>query len=286
MQRAAANFVCVAEECFFLYPPAWLKHPPKPESTRIFKAYVANAPRMWAPNTTTHQGIYCMAPDGGYLSGTPGLSVNAPARKLIADAWTKWRAKGISMKPVPTDPIPLYGGKDPELGSVKLQVAYRDLPRGDVRRPSSAKFQNPYNLGWFDLTAKEAASLVTTSKEPVAIDRDLFVRLATHTLKDAVRGQCRNFKPEDFKAGSMTTQLVSDSGGKQTFRLQGNADLGDAQRTYKPSLRGFAIYDQASKSFTQLELVAVGQRTGKSGANGRETDLGPAPMGVSFRLFK
>ena len=227
-----------------------------------------------------------MAPDGGYLSGAPGLSANGPARKLISEAWAKWQAKGISMKPVPTDPIPLYGGKDPEPGAVKLQVAYRDLPRGDVRRPSSAKFQNPYNLGWFDLSAQEARSLVTDSRETVAINHDLFVRLATHTLKDAVRGQCGNFKPENLKSGSLTTQLVSESEGKQTYRLLGTADLGDAQRTYKPTLRGFAVYDQASKSFTQLELVAVGQRTGKSGANGRETDLGPAPMGVSFRLFK
>jgi hypothetical protein len=279
----AQNFVCVAEECFFLYPPDWLKNPPRPESTRFFKKYVGNAPKMWPENTSTHQGIYCMTPDGGHLSGVPGLGRHGPAKKLISDAWSKYSAKKPAMKAVPTDKIPLWGGDDLKPGGLKLRVAYRDLPRGDQSRPSSARFLNPYNLGWYDFSADEASAFRTTSREPVKVPNAVFTKFATHTLKDAVRGQCGQFKSQDLKEGSLTTQLISDSGGRSTFRLIGTAKLKDSQRSFDAKLHGIAVFEGAK--FVSFDLIAAGQRTGKSGANGREADLGPAPMGVAFQLY-
>ena len=130
-----------------------------------------------------------MTPTGGYLSGAFGQTRKEQARRMMASALAKWQRTGAAMKPVPRDELPLYGGAEPTPGSMKLRVAYRDLPRGSVRRPNTAYIQNPYNLGWFDLTAAEASSLRTVSDEPVAIPASLYQKLATKTLKDAVRGQ-------------------------------------------------------------------------------------------------
>ena len=279
----AANFVCVAEECFFLYPPDWLKNPPRPESTRFFKTYVRNAPKMWSANTTTHQGIYCMTAAGGYLSGVPGLGRHGPAKKLISEAWSKYSAKGPEMKPVPTEAIPLWGGDEPTPGGLKLRVAYRDLPRGEKRRPSSAHFLNPYNLGWYDFNAEEAGAFRTTSKEPVKLPDSVFTKFATITLKDAVRGQCGRFKPQDLKAGSLSTQLISKTDSRSTFRLTGTAKLKDRERSVDMTLHGLAIFDGGK--FVSFDLIAAGQRAGKSGANGRKNDLGPAPLGIAFELY-
>jgi hypothetical protein len=240
---------------------------------------------MWAENTSTHQGIYCMSPEGDYLSGTPGLSANGPARQLISEAWSKWQGKGLKMKPIPTDPLPLFGGDTPAPGAMKLQVAYRDLPRGEVLRPTSAKFQNPYNLGWYDFKPEEVRSFLTDSREPVAIPNKVFTRLATATLKDAVRGQSGNFKSSDLKSGSLKTQLISKTDGRSTFRLTGNVLLKDAERSYEAKLHGLAIYNTAKRHFVRFDLIAAGQREGKSGANGRTTDLGPAPLGIAFRMY-
>jgi len=279
-----SNFVCVAEECFFLHPPDWMKNPPRPESTRIFKTYVRNAPKMWAANTSTHQGIYCMTPEGEYLSGVPGLGRHGPARKLISAAWTKYTSKNPAMKPVPTNPIPLWGGEEPSPGGLKLRVAYRDLPRGEKRRPSTANFQNPYNLGWYDFTAEEARTFRVASREPVKIPHSVFTKFATITLKDAVRGQCGQFEPQDLKAGSLSTQLISRDGTRTSVRLTGTALLKDHERSVEMKLHGIAVWE--GENFVSFDLVAAGQRSGKSGANGRENDTGPAPLGIAFQLYK
>ena len=68
--------------------------------------------------------------------------------------------------------------------------------------------------------------------------------------------------------------------------MQGTADLAEEERSYKAQLHGQAVYDSNTQAFVEFELVAVGQRTGKGGANGRENDLCPAPMGVAFILYQ
>ena len=224
-----------------------------------------------------------MTPEAGYLSGVPGLGRHGPAKKLIFEAWSKYSSKNENMKPVPTDPIPQWGGKEPTSGGLKLRVAYRDLPRGENQRPSSARFNNPYNLGWYDFSASEAKAFQTDSKEGVKIPEPVFRKFATLTLKDAVRGQCSQFKPQDLKEGSLTTKLVSKSDGRSTYRLSGTAKLDDGQRSFDAKLHGLVAMEDSK--FVRFDLVAAGQRTGKSGANGRETDLGPAPMGVAYQLY-
>jgi hypothetical protein len=63
-------------------------------------------------------------------------------------------------------------------------------------------------------------------------------------------------------------------------------DLSEKGRSYKAQLLGRAVYDERTQAFVEFELVSVGQRSGKGGANGRENDLGPAPMGVAFKLYQ
>jgi hypothetical protein len=69
------------------------------------------------------------------------------------------------------------------------------------------------------------------------------------------------------------------------FQLKGTINLTDGTPSFVVQLYGQAIYNKQAKKFVEFELVAVGQRTGKNGANGRANDFGPAPMGVAFRLF-
>jgi len=168
---------------------------------------------------------------------------------------------------------------------VKLQLAYRDLPRGTLPRITSAYVRNPYNLGWFDLSAAEARSFRADSQKPVAIPQRLFRRLATQILKDAVRGQMRGWDAVALTGGALYTQLFSRENNTRIYRLTGSAILKDGARSYAPQLLGRAVYDETAKKFVGFELVAVGQRTGKGPANGRENDLGPAPIGVAFKLF-
>lgn len=273
------------EETFHLHPPDWLTDTPRPKSTALFRNYVKQAPDLWPKNTSTYQGFYIMGPDGAYLEGNFGIAREQEAKEQMQAALVKWKATGAAMRAVPATPIAIYGGKEPQPGAVKLQLAYRDLPRGDLERPSTAYVQNPYNLGWFDLSKQEAQAFLSQSQEPAPIPTRLVHKLATTKLKDAVQGQMRSWSKDSLKEGSLTTQLVSENANQSTYRLQGSVDLQEEGRRYQAQLHGKIVYDLRKNTFTAFDLIASGQRTGKGGANGRATDPGPAPMGIAFKLF-
>ena len=291
IQQIATNYVCVIEETFFLYPPDWLKNPPNPAATRLFKTYARNAPRGVLPqNSSTYQGLYAMLADGTYLSGKFARQSNVVARDALEQGLANFKKiaaeRGYRPKPVPTDKLELYGGGPLRKGGIKLEVAYRDFPRGDQVRPGDWYFKNPYNLGWYDLTPAEAKHFVTDSKQPESLPDAVFQKLACKVLKDAVRGQMRDWKPGDIKQGALFTQLVGQKGSVKTFALKGKVDFAHGDVTYAPKLYGTASYDTGRGEFTDFRLVAAGQRTGKAGANGRTNDLGPAPMGVGLKLYQ
>lgn len=212
------------------------------------------------------------------------------AQGALADGWKSWeklaRDRGYRSKPVPTNKLALYGGEKLTKGGLKLEVAYRDLPRGKVRRPGNAQFPNPYNLGWFDLSPSEAKLLVTGSKEKTAIPSKIFNKLARTRLKDAVRGQMGDWKEGEVKSGELFTQLVDTQGSLQTYALSGKALMQAGERSFAPEFFGVMTFDTKTGEFTDFRLMASGQRSGKGPANGRATDPGPAPMAIAFTLYR
>lgn len=273
------------EETFFLHPPEWLDQPPRPKSTALFRHYVKTAPDLWPRNTSTYQGFYLMSPKGDHLAGSFGITREKEANEMMTAALKTWQATEAAMTPVPDSPIALYGGKEPSPGGVKWQLAYRDLPRGEIERPSSADVQNPYNLGWYDLSATEAQAFLTDAEDPQPVKESIFRKLAVKVLKDAVQGQMSGWEESAMRRGTLQTQLVSQRDGTITCRLTGSVDLQEGSRRYTAQLHGRVVFEEAAKRFVAFDLVAAGQRTGKGPANGRETDLGPAPMGVAMTLF-
>jgi len=104
------------------------------------------------------------------------------ARKTLTTGLARWQkiagAGGFQSTPVPTNRLALYGGEKLRKGGLKLEVAYRDLPRGEVLRSGNAQFPNSYNLGWFDLTQKEVKSIATNSRKKTVISDGVFQKLA------------------------------------------------------------------------------------------------------------
>ncbi|MGD1979853.1 MAG: hypothetical protein PVJ98_10690 [Akkermansiaceae bacterium] len=291
IQKVASEFVCVIEETFFLYPPDWMKDPPNPAATRLFQKYVENSPKgLFPAKTSTYQGLYCMTANGGFLSGKFARQNRRQAMDTLQGALGKWRPeverKGISPQKVPTNRLAMYGGEEIRPGGLKLEVVYRDFPRGEVRRPGNAQFPNPYNMGWFDFSPSEAASFVTGKKEKVAIPDRVFRKLATSRFKDAVRGQMQDWKKGDLKKGALFVRLLSSKGSTHVYALEGEAFLQSGDLSFAPMLTGEFSFNTRTREFTSFKMIAAGQRTGKGAANGRATDLGPAPMGISFKLYQ
>ena len=169
---------------------------------------------------------------------------------------------------------------------MKLEAAIRDLPRGEVMRPGRNEFERcSHNAKWIDLTAQQVAAFVTDSDTKRLIPRAAWQPLMG-ALKDCARGQCGDWKPQHVRSGELFTQLIEREGDRVTLRITGNMHFDDGPRSYAPKLFGRAIFDEEGREFVSFQLVAAGQRTGRAGANGRQHDLGPAPLGVAFELHR
>ena len=229
-------------------------------------------------------------PDGTYLAGKFARQSRKLAKDTLTSGLKKWqditRAKSRNPQPVPTNKLAIYGGDTLQKGGIKLEVAYRDLPRGEVERPGDARFPNPYNLGWYDFTPEEAQAFRTTSREKVALPDALFEKLARLRLKDAVRGQMGDWKRGALKKGKLYTQFIGKRHHQSVYQLSGSAVLEEQGRLFSPEFFGIVRFDESTGECTDFRLIASGQRVGKGPANGRATDLGPAPMAVSLTLYR
>jgi hypothetical protein len=178
---------------------------------------------------------------------------------------------------VPGQPVPP--------GGVKLEVAVRDLPRGQDRNPGrEAWHRGAFNLNWIDFTATEARSFVTTGRDKRTVPAAVVEKLALKTLKDSVRGQCSEWKVDALKEGRLETECIRKEDERSTMRLTGSVRLEQRGREYQCQLHGRIVHDDRQGRFLEFELVAVGQRSGSDEFNFREDDPGPAPMGVVYIL--
>jgi hypothetical protein len=287
----AARFVCVADEAFFLDPPRhfqedWL---PDRESTRLFRKFKGNAPPGLIPRGSTVQGVYCMTAEGDFLSGQFARASRDRAGRVLEEGWERWsrlaRERGYQPRPVPETPLVSVPGRPLPPGGMKLEVAVRDLPRGEDRNPGrEAWHRGAFNLNWIDFTAAEARSFVTTGRDKRTVPAAVFEKLALKTLKDSVRGQCYEWKEGALKEGQLETECIEKEQGRLTMRLTGFARLEQRGRDYQCRLHGKAVYDERQGRLLEFELVAAGQRSGSDEFNFREDDAGPAPMGVAYVL--
>lgn len=223
-----------------------------------------------------------MDPNCKYLSGKFASQSNTSARAILSEGWTKWSAysAAVGSATVPLNYSPVVGGLPASEKRVKLRISYRDLPRGNVKRPGNSQFTNPYNLGWFDISKQELKTIITKENDAV------FKKLALATLKDSVRGEMHGWNTKDWKGGKLTARWFRQDGHLAFYYLEGYAQLfrDDTGLSYNPKIFGFVGFDHSKQDFRDLQLVAVGQRAGKGPSNGRDSDANAAPMGVAIRM--
>ena len=231
-----------------------------------------------------------MTADGEFLSGYFAWAFRNRAHNVIAQGWNRFEQlaeqNNWNPQPVPTDKLDHTLGARAAGGNIKLEVAVRDLPRGNVLRPGRNAFQrDAYNLSWIDLSPSDVESIVTESSEQQRVPQSVLLKLST-ALKDCVRGQCGDWNQRSQREGQLFTQNIGSEGDRLTMRITGRGDFSGDGRAYNCQLHGRAVFDKSSRRLSELTIVASGQRRGKAGANDRGSDPGPAPMGVAFRLFQ
>jgi hypothetical protein len=253
--------------------------------------------------TTTRQGSYAFTAAGRFLDS---INTRDPAgmAAMLRSALSRWVAPDVAVAPSAgaAEPLPVVDPVDrdyPAAGLV-LEAVARDLPRDVDTRPDDWR-KIAWNFDYVWLTREEARALVPElcqigqqREAPWSVVR----RLARFHLRDFVRGEPFSWPEEAVRHGALTTEIAGIAGEKIHLVLRGQVRLeyeahwvrpedGEERRYpcgYDCTLYGEATWDDARQRFVACDLVASGPRWGANQYNNRDDDLGPAPLGIAFRL--
>ena len=293
MIRLASQFVAAADEVWTLQRGA------DPES-RFFQSFADKA--HYQGKGGTRQGIYVCTPRGELLASINSLSpdkVLGTMREGLA-SWNQLSANERETAPSGSyQPFHRWELSFPTDGLV-LESVVRDLEPTGRAIPARGKHWNRDHVwftreemrGWLPPTLRVGAK----HKVPDVIAD----RLARFHLVDNAHGQTLPYAPQEVKSAKLETEIVSRRASTVRLRISGQVRaksdgpwlLGDS--TWKPDhehphgtetrLLGFATYDLESESFVAFDLVAVGQRWGRTQFNGRKSDCGYGLIGFIFTL--
>lgn len=287
MQALARNFLCVADEVWFL------DHSDTP-GAKVFKEFVKSAGGQLSWGPTTKQGVYAMTPDGEFLAGHVARHDKAATLALMRDALKKWgeiaAKKGLKPKPIPPRAANRTwdaqqglarnaGGDAGAKAGLILQVTVRDLPYRGERHPGAPEYRNWFNQTWIDFSDSETMSLLPKNgKSPVP---DALVRkLARETMLDFVRGQTPAWSEGAVKKATLTVEPAPGKEGFVNVRYQGEFHLEEGGRAFEGRLHGKAMFDPRTGRFRNFELIAAGMRRGRT--ENFRGDAPPSPLGLAF----
>ena len=133
-------------------------------------------------------------------------------------------------------------------------------------------------------------------------------RLVQYHLVDNVAGLTEPFPDEAIERDDVFFQVEQVSPAQVIFRLVGKtravergrwrlsppSEEVETERGFETELLGRVVWDRRNANFLEFNFVAIGTRWGGTAENRRwepefppaHVDLAPAPIGVSFRLFR
>lgn len=237
----------------------------------------------------TRQGYYICTPSGQLIdslnSQNPKSVISFMQRSL-----KKWDDLSVAeRKKLPTDFRPSHRWENsyPEDGLI-LTMYVRDLPKmGGPHRPPATHWNQDHI--WF--SANEARQwLPADSESPTkfALPGLVVERLARFHFTDAVKGQTPDYRSHHVAGSQLDGQIVERDNGHILLRYSGRL-LARAGGPLVPrgvivDVLGKATYDEAQGKFVQFELVALGDRWGRTEHNSRKGDGDSNPLGFVARL--
>ena len=246
------------------------------------------------------QGIYVFAPSGVLLARKNTNDADAVATLLRAglDAWEALPAERRRLADR-ADVAAGFRWEDsyPEGGLVLRRTA-RDLPAdGDPEAVATGRFNR--DAVWF---SRDEARAFVPDEPRVGARRELPAALAQRfgrlVFVDNVGGQTLPYHPTEDTGSELATEVTAVDGARVTIAITGRtgADakgpwLFAADSDWAPpadrawphaietSVRGAATYDLRAARFVTFELVALGERSGRTVNQARRS---PDPSSIGF----
>lgn len=253
----------------------------------------------------TRQGIYVFAPGGRLLASVNSLEADRVLETLRAglDRWERLPdAERRFHAPEGVEALHRWEWSLPEDGLV-LESAVRDLPAdGDPRSPRAERWNRDH--AWF--SREEALGFLPPELRPPdaaeAGDASATVarRLARFHLVDSARGQTLPFAEPEVLEAWLASRVVARGAdgielalsGRTRTRAEGPWLMGPGDwepdeewpRAVAMELTGRALWDPDAGRFRELELLALGEREGRTRFNGRRPDEAVGGLGIFFRI--
>ncbi len=249
----------------------------------------------------TRQGIYVCTPAGRLLSSINSLSADKVLATLDEGlaAWGELDLEQRAGRSGNARPSHRWEWSLPP-GGVVLEVVSRDLPPALFPQGQRAE---RFNVDHLWMTQEEGRDWIPAEPEVGqrhVVPGPLVERLARFHLVDNVRGQTLPYAPEEIEQGQLTSQVVRLEGSCATVSLAGHVRCatdgvwrlgesdwtpkGEWPRAIELELRGRAEYDLVQRKFVAFSLVALGERSGRTGLNGRRDDPEGGAIGFLVRL--
>jgi hypothetical protein len=238
--------------------------------------------------TTTRQGTYCCTPSGMFLGS---MNHRDPVRVagLLRDALKKWKEIKKEDRLLKDDPAEAWKQVNraekqyPEDGLV-LRVNSRDMPREKQATDWRGKAWN-HDYAWF--RKEEVARMLPrqfAKKTEWKLPDDLVQRLCRLHLVDNVRGQTNGYAPKSVQEAEINCKVTRIKKGVVTIRLAGKVKMSQEGRGLEATMLGEAKYSTKEEKFEQFELVAAGERWGRTRYNARDDDEGRAGIGYALHI--
>jgi hypothetical protein len=253
-----------------------------------------------------HQGVFLATPSGRLLASSTCYEPEKVIT-LLNDGLQAWSNLSTRQRLEPKSDLigQTDGGRPedyyPEDGLV-LRVTARDLPTAKLEGDRKSRWHRYYV--WFN--RKEVQSMLPPRLEKgqqQAIPQKLSTRIAALALLDKgqVDGFTRAFRDNDVANAELTFTVLEVLDNEVRFQIEGTtaAKTADAKafvtnmpkyenlpkyRGVKTTILGTATFDQASKRFTKLSMIAAGTRFGGAYVGRTPEDWGEKPIGFSFTL--
>lgn len=287
----AGDFVPAADE-------VWRLQQDDDPECRFFRKVITGKPGL---HRGTLQGIYIFTPSGKLLARR---NSNSPTHimEIMKHALSTWSKMSEDQRYATAKNFqPKFRWEDsyPTDGLV-LSRSARDLPKDGK---STSKTVAPFNRDSVWFSQKEARQWLPHALEVGArhtIPSTLAKRMASVALVDNVRGQTLPFHDTEVRGTALQSEITEVRGSMIELRITGTSHASadgswlfgtnywkprhEHKRSLTTQVLGKATFNSKANAFVAFQLIALGERRGRTGLNGRGSDVGPGGIGFSFHL--
>lgn len=245
---------------------------------------------------STRQGTYICTPSGVLLGSMNSHNPEAVVKmmqKALKDYAAMTPAARLLAPSESVEPKHRWEASHPTSG-LDLTTFSRDLPESCDASESAHVAWNQDRI-WF--SEEELTWFLPPLNEPVnvgdqySIEAPAIQRITRFNIVDTVRGQTSFYKPGEIKSANVLGIITAVTDRQIEIRFEGQTHAEaavsrgrDLPHGIKTNVLGYATFNRNQRAFDKFELVALGERWGRTVYNGRHAELEKSPIGFVIRL--